>query len=55
MLTTLAATHTGTAHTPQALTSGYHLAWTAGAILAGASIVVAAIALHQPGGSGRRH
>jgi EmrB/QacA subfamily drug resistance transporter len=54
VLTTLAASRTGTAPTAQALTSGYHLAWTAGALLAGASIVVAAIALRQPGGPGRR-
>jgi hypothetical protein len=49
VLTTLAASRTGTAQTPQALTSGYHLAWTVGAILAGASVAVAAIALRQPG------
>ena len=55
VLTTLAASRTGTAHTAQALTSGYHLAWTVGAILAGASIAVAAIALRQPGGPHRRH
>jgi MFS family permease len=48
VLTTLAASRTGTAQTPQALTSGYHLAWAVGAILAGASVVVAAIALRQP-------
>jgi predicted anti-sigma-YlaC factor YlaD len=50
VLTTLAAWRTGTAQTPQALTSGYHLAWTVGAILAGASVAVAAIALRQPSG-----
>jgi EmrB/QacA subfamily drug resistance transporter len=55
VLTTLAASRTGTARTAQALTSGYHLAWTAGAILAGASIAVAAIALRQPDGPGRHH
>jgi EmrB/QacA subfamily drug resistance transporter len=53
VLTTLAASRTGTAQTPQALTSGYHLAWTVGAILAGASVVVAAIALRQPSGPDR--
>jgi hypothetical protein len=31
----------------QALTSGYHLAWAAGAILGGASVVVAAVALRE--------
>src|ERR1700722_1578960 len=36
VLTTLAASRTGTAQTPQALTSGYHLAWMVGAIMAGA-------------------
>jgi MFS family permease len=54
VLTTLASSRTGTAATPQALTSGYHLAWTVGAILAGGSIAVAAIAFHQPGGRARR-
>jgi len=49
-LTTLAASRTGAAHTAQTLTSGYHLAWTVGAVMAGASAVVAAIALRQPGG-----
>jgi EmrB/QacA subfamily drug resistance transporter len=53
VLTTLAASRTGAAQTPQALTSGYHLAWTVGAILAGASIAVAAVAFRQPGGPGR--
>jgi hypothetical protein len=38
-----------TSQTPQALTSGYHLAWLAGAILAGVSVAVAAITLRQPG------
>jgi hypothetical protein len=55
VLTTLAASRTGTAHTAQALTSGYHLAWTVGTILAGASIAVAAIALRQEGRPHRRH
>ncbi|MBO0776344.1 MAG: MFS transporter, partial [Actinobacteria bacterium] len=54
VLTTLAASRTGAPQTPQALTSGYHLAWTVGAILASASIVVAAIAFRRPGGPGRR-
>jgi MFS family permease len=54
VLTTLAASRTGTAQTPQALTSGYHLAWTIGAILAGASVAVAAIALRQPSGPDRQ-
>jgi hypothetical protein len=53
VLTTLAASRTGTAQTPQALTSGYHLAWLAGAILAGVSVAVAAITLRQPGGPDR--
>jgi hypothetical protein len=53
VLTTLAASRSGAAQTPQALTSGYHLAWTAGAIAAGASIAVAAIAFRQPGGPNR--
>jgi uncharacterized protein YndB with AHSA1/START domain len=53
VLTTLAASRTGNAQTSQALTSGYHLAWTVGAILAGASVAVAAIALRQPGGPDR--
>ncbi|HEX8008281.1 MAG TPA: MFS transporter, partial [Trebonia sp.] len=47
VLTTLAASRTGSGHTAQALTDGYHLAWTAGAILGAASIVVAVIALRQ--------
>jgi EmrB/QacA subfamily drug resistance transporter len=45
--TTLAAARTGSSHTPQALTSGYHLAWAADAALGVASIVVAAVALRQ--------
>jgi EmrB/QacA subfamily drug resistance transporter len=53
VLTTIAASRTGIAQTPQALTSGYHLAWTVGAILAGASVAVAAIALRQPSGPDR--
>jgi MFS family permease len=48
VLTTLAAARTGSGHTARALTSGYHLAWLAGAILGGASIAVAALALRQP-------
>ena len=47
MLTALAASRTGSGTSAQALTSGYHLAWTAGAVLGGASIVVAAIALRE--------
>src|SRR3984957_8552916 len=54
VLTTLAASRTGTSQTPQALTSGYHLAWLAGAILAGASGAVGAIALRQPIGPDRQ-
>jgi hypothetical protein len=50
VLTTLATSRTGTACTVPALTTGYHLAWTAGAILAGASAVVAALALRPPAG-----
>ena len=47
LLTALAASRTGTGTSAQALTSGYHLAWTAGAVLGGVSIVVAAIALRS--------
>jgi EmrB/QacA subfamily drug resistance transporter len=54
VLTTLAASRTGASHTAQALTSGYHLAWAVGAIMAGASFAVAAIALRQPGGPRRQ-
>lgn len=54
VLTTLAASRTGAAQTPQALTSGYHLAWTVGAIMAGGSVAIAAIAFRQPGGAGGR-
>jgi EmrB/QacA subfamily drug resistance transporter len=54
VLTTLAASRTGAAQTPQALTAGYHLAWMAGAILGGASLVVAAIVFRRPGAPGRR-
>ena len=46
-LTALAASRTGGGTSAQALTSGYHLAWAAGAILGGASIAVAAIALRE--------
>jgi MFS family permease len=46
-LTALAASRTGGGTSAQALTSGYHLAWAAGAILAGASIAVAAVALRE--------
>jgi EmrB/QacA subfamily drug resistance transporter len=45
VLTTLAATRTGSSQTAQALTGGYHLAWEVGTGLGAASIVVAAIAL----------
>jgi MFS family permease len=48
LLTTLAASRAGTAPTAQALDAGYHLAWTAGTILAGASLAVATIALRPP-------
>jgi EmrB/QacA subfamily drug resistance transporter len=48
LLTTLAATRTGTSQTAQTLTNGYHLAWQTGAILGTVSIVVAAVAL-RPG------
>jgi hypothetical protein len=34
--------------TAQALTSGYHLAWAAGAVLGAAAIAVAVIALRSP-------
>ena len=46
-LTALAASRTGGGTSAQALTSGYHLAWAAGAVLGGVSILVAAIALRQ--------
>jgi EmrB/QacA subfamily drug resistance transporter len=46
-LTALAASRTGSGTSAQALTSGYHLAWAAGAILAGVSIAVAAVALRE--------
>jgi EmrB/QacA subfamily drug resistance transporter len=48
LLTALAASRTAGGTSAQALTSGYHLAWAAGAVLGGASIVVAAIALRAP-------
>jgi EmrB/QacA subfamily drug resistance transporter len=54
VLTTLAASRTGGAQTPQALTSGYHLAWAVGAILAGASVAVATLAFRRPGGPAPR-
>ncbi len=47
LLTALAASRTGTGASAQALTSGYHLAWTAGAVLGGVSIVVAAVVLRE--------
>jgi EmrB/QacA subfamily drug resistance transporter len=47
VLTSLAASRTGGGTSAQALTSGYHLAWAAGAVLGGASIAVAAIALRK--------
>jgi EmrB/QacA subfamily drug resistance transporter len=47
LLTALAASRSGAGTSAQALTSGYHLAWTAGAVLGGVSIVVAAIALRE--------
>jgi MFS family permease len=46
-LTALAASRTAGGTSAQALTSGYHLAWAAGTILAGVSIVVAAVALRE--------
>ena len=46
-LTALAASRTGAGTSAQALTSGYHLAWAAGALLGGASVLVAAIALRE--------
>ena len=46
-LTALAASRTAGGTSAQALTSGYHLAWAAGAVLGGASIAVAAIALRE--------
>jgi len=47
LLTALAASRTGGGTSAQALTSGYHLAWMAGAVLGGASVAVAAIALRE--------
>ncbi|HEY0936205.1 MAG TPA: MFS transporter [Trebonia sp.] len=44
-LTSLAAWHTGSGTSAQALANGYHLAWAAGALLGAASIAVAAVAL----------
>jgi MFS family permease len=48
LLTALAASRTGAGTSAQALTSGYHLAWAAGAVLGGASAVVAAAVLREP-------
>ena len=48
LLTALAAWRTGAGTSAQALTSGYHLAWAAGAGLGAASIAVAAIVLRSP-------
>lgn len=51
LLTTLAAGRTGTgpaSQTAQALTSGYHLAWAAGAVLGAAATAVAVIVLRSP-------
>jgi EmrB/QacA subfamily drug resistance transporter len=47
VLTSLAASRTGGGSTAEALTSGYHLAWAAGAVLGGVSIAVAAITLRS--------
>jgi EmrB/QacA subfamily drug resistance transporter len=47
-LTALAASRTGGGTSAQALTSGYHLAWLAGAVLGGVSVAVAAIVLREP-------
>ncbi len=47
-LTALAASRTGGGTSAQALTSGYHLAWAAGTVLAGVSVAVAAVALREP-------
>ena len=47
LLTALAASRTGTGTSAQALTSGYHLAWTTGAVLGALSIAVTAIALRE--------
>ncbi len=47
LLTALAAARTGTGTSAHALTSGYHVAWAAGAVLGGVSIVVAAVALRE--------
>jgi MFS family permease len=53
LLTSLAAWRTGGGRSAQALTSGYHLAFAAGAALAAVSVVVAAVAL-RPRPSDRR-
>ena len=47
-LTALAAARTGTGTSAQALTSGYHLAWAAAAVLAALSVVVALVTLRDP-------
>ena len=47
LLTAIAASRTGDGTSAQALTSGYHLAWAAGAVLGCASILVAAIMLRE--------
>jgi MFS family permease len=53
-LTALAASRTAGGVSAQALTSGYHLAWAAGAVLGTLSIVVAAVVLRErrPTGTG---
>jgi MFS family permease len=51
LLTSLAAWRTGSGVSAQALTSGYHLAFAAGAGLAAVSVAVAAVAL-RPRASG---
>ena len=51
LLTTLAASRTGSGTSAQDLTSGCRLALVAGAVLGGASVVVAAVAL-RPSATG---
>jgi hypothetical protein len=46
-LTSLATWRTGSGTDAQTLTSGYHLAWAAGAGLAAASVAVAAVTLRR--------
>jgi len=55
LLTTLAASRTGSSQTAQTLTAGYHLAWETGAFLGLAAISVAVVALRRPRSERREH